>query len=207
MTPSSPLECQSAPCFSSESSAATFWPAVTLGYLVFFPLKERNDAGDIFGFNRVMLLILPSNWHLSIIFDLYWTIPFPPLLAFLITSVSQLGEIPLPPMGKTQSIDQDKRKKIRKKTTAEQNGSHSSVPLPKNANNWTWDPGAPLGPRKWCCSQRRAPRDRAGTAAGSVSTQQVELMDHPGRLMMETFRWNRLHFLTTVLFYKYCGSW
>lgn len=110
----SPLECQSNPCFSSGSSAVTFWPEVTLGYLVFFPLKGRNHAGEIFGFNGVMLLILPSNWHLSISFDLYWTIPFPPLLAFLITLVSQLGEIPLLPMGKIQRIDQNKRKKKKK---------------------------------------------------------------------------------------------
>lgn len=104
-----PLECQSNPCFSSESSAVAFWPEVTLCYLAFFPLKERNDAGEIFGFNGVKLLILPSNWHLSISSDLYWTIAFPPLLAFLITSASQSGEIPLLPMGKIQRIDQDKK--------------------------------------------------------------------------------------------------
>lgn len=104
-----PLECQSNPYFSSESSAVAFWPEVTLCYLAFFPLKERNDAGEIFGFNGVKLLILPSNWHLSISSDLYWTIAFPPLLAFLITSASPSGEIPLLPMGKIQCIDQDKK--------------------------------------------------------------------------------------------------
>lgn len=63
-----------------------------------------------------------------------------------------------------------------------------------------WDPGSDAAPKG----------EPLGTGQGqqqALSTQQVELMDHPGRLMMETFRWNRLHFLTTVLFYKYCGSW
>lgn len=66
--------------FHLRAQQSLFWPATTLTTRVFFPLKKRKGTGETFGFKTgAILLIFPTNWHLSIICSLYWTIFFPPV--------------------------------------------------------------------------------------------------------------------------------